>query len=199
MAGYTTGTLPGKTSTGGQDAFVRKYGLSGDELWTRQFGSESDDITSGIAVDSTGVMCSGYTYGTFAGQTNARGPDVFVCKYDFDGNVLWTRQLGGTDGDFANHIGVGDSELRGRDHARCFARPAGAGLREPGRIRAQVRLGRRPDLDSPDRILGQGTGTIGADVYSDASGVYITGNTFGVVPGQTSTGEYGSLRPQVRP
>src|SRR5262249_35937147 len=31
------GTLPGQTSSGDQDAFVRKYDFGGNELWTRQF------------------------------------------------------------------------------------------------------------------------------------------------------------------
>ena len=39
VAGVTSGTLPGQTSTGGGDAFVRKYDAAGTEVWTRQFGT----------------------------------------------------------------------------------------------------------------------------------------------------------------
>ena len=38
LAGYTSGALPGRTSAGAQDAFLRKYDSGGAELWTRQFG-----------------------------------------------------------------------------------------------------------------------------------------------------------------
>ena len=39
VAGGTDGALPGQTSLGGTDAFVRKYDHQGNELWTQQFGS----------------------------------------------------------------------------------------------------------------------------------------------------------------
>src|SRR5205823_600611 len=34
VAGSTHGTLPGQTSAGDEDAFVRKYDAAGTELWT---------------------------------------------------------------------------------------------------------------------------------------------------------------------
>ena len=43
LAGYAWGTLPGKTSSGGSDAFVCKYDADGTELWTRQFGSSGPE------------------------------------------------------------------------------------------------------------------------------------------------------------
>src|SRR3972149_9981058 len=43
VVGNTGGTLPGQTSAGGQDAYVRKYDPAGNEGWTRQFGTSADE------------------------------------------------------------------------------------------------------------------------------------------------------------
>lgn len=98
VAGSTDYALPGQTNAGSSDAFIRKYDTHGNVLWTRQFGSTNGDIAMRIALDSGGnVLVSGYTYGALPGQEYAGGQDVFVCKYDEDGNELWTREYGTTD------------------------------------------------------------------------------------------------------
>ena len=61
VAGFTNGTLPGQTSAGGRDAFVRKYDANGNEVWTRQFGSSSNDQAFGISVDASGIYVAGRT------------------------------------------------------------------------------------------------------------------------------------------
>ena len=96
VAGYTDGVLPGQTSAGGWDAFVRKYDPNGTEQWTRQFGTSDDDFAYGVARDATGVYVAGYT-----GQTSAGSDDAFVCKYDPNGTELWTRQFGSSTNDYA--------------------------------------------------------------------------------------------------
>jgi hypothetical protein len=111
VAGDTTGVLPGQATAGGLDAFVRKYDLDGNELWTRQFGSSSNDSAGAIAANSTGVFVAGYTQGTLPGQTSAGGTDAFVRKYDADGNEIWTRQFGTSSSDFANGVSVGPAGL----------------------------------------------------------------------------------------
>ena len=80
VAGYTRGTLPGQTSAGSQDAFVRKYDANGSEVWTRQFGSSSFDGTAGISVDASGIYVAGSTEGTLPGQKSVGSEDAFVVK-----------------------------------------------------------------------------------------------------------------------
>ena len=99
VVGSTSRTLPGQTSAGGIDAFVRKYDVNGNELWTRQFGLPLpgltiplDDAAYGVAADSTGVYVVGYT--TFLVSLTVQRRDAFLRKYDHNGNVLWTRQFG---------------------------------------------------------------------------------------------------------
>jgi uncharacterized protein (TIGR03437 family) len=52
--------LPGQCRTGsGGDAFLRKYDLSGAEVWTREFGATGGAATSAVAVDLSGVYVAG--------------------------------------------------------------------------------------------------------------------------------------------
>ena len=104
VGGHTEGGLPGFENAGGaplgpvsnwNDAFLRKYGSDGTELWTQQFGHERHDEILGVALDGSGsVYVSGYTDASFEGYTNPGGRDAFIRKYDPDGNVVWTRQFG---------------------------------------------------------------------------------------------------------
>jgi len=93
VVGETCGTLPGQSSAGSYDAFVRKYDTSGNELWTRQFGTSSYEWATGICVDGSAVYVTGPTRGAFPGQSNAGQFSVFVRKYDASGTEQWTRQL----------------------------------------------------------------------------------------------------------
>lgn len=94
VAGSTFGTLPNQTSAGGEDAFVRKYDLDGNELWTRQFGTPSIDRARGVAADVEDPVVAGVTFGTLPGQSNSGESDAFVRRYDADGNEMWTVQYG---------------------------------------------------------------------------------------------------------
>jgi hypothetical protein len=108
VVGQTEGVLPGQRSTGGWDAFVRKYDPSGAELWTRQFGGGGADVAAGVAVDDAGnVYVSGTT--TSALAEDARSFDAFVRRYDAAGNVGWTRQFGTAGGDNARDVTVDEA------------------------------------------------------------------------------------------
>src|SRR5439155_10236966 len=89
VAGNVGGALPGQSSLGNGDAFIRKYDTDGNEVWTRQFGTGSYDDVRGISADSSGIYVTGDTQGSWPGQTSAGGADVFVRKYDAGGNVVW--------------------------------------------------------------------------------------------------------------
>ena len=81
VVGATNGTLPGQTSAGGTDAFVRKYNINGNEQGTRQFDTARGGVAQGVVgVDATGVYVVGGTGGALPGQTSAGGSDAFVVK-----------------------------------------------------------------------------------------------------------------------
>ncbi len=97
VGGVTNGALPDQTNLGGSDAFVRRYDTNLDPVWTRQFGTADDELCVNVA-NSPAVFMAGGTTGAFPGEVNAGGTDIFFRTYDFDGNVIVTRQFG-TPGD----------------------------------------------------------------------------------------------------
>jgi hypothetical protein len=92
VAGSTMGSLVG-TNLGGADAFVRTYDGAGTEGWVRQFGSQSHDSATGVAVDPSGrVLVVGTTRWGGRGQPwiDTSG---FVRCFDAAGNDLWARSV----------------------------------------------------------------------------------------------------------
>jgi hypothetical protein len=81
------GSFSGQTSAGSTDAFVSKFDLEGNIVWSRQFGTSAADYALGVAADTSGVYVVGYTSGGLQGA-NAGGEDAFVRKYDPNGNAL---------------------------------------------------------------------------------------------------------------
>lgn len=79
--------VPGQAYAGFWDAFVRKYDFAGNEIWTREFGTDGDDIPWAIAASPSGVFVVG---AMDAGGSNAS--TGFIRVYDVDGNLQWTRQ-----------------------------------------------------------------------------------------------------------
>jgi Tfp pilus assembly protein PilW len=109
VAGATLGVLPGQTSSGSRDAFIRKYDATGAEVWTRQFGGTGNDRFFDVSVDASGVYLSGFTGGRLPGQSGGGTGDAFVRMYDFDGAGLWTQQFGTSAWDLSYAVSVGAS------------------------------------------------------------------------------------------
>jgi hypothetical protein len=95
ITGYTTGSLDGQNNSGLNDAFISKFSPTGTKVWTKLFGSASDDFATSVSVAVDGsVYVAGYTFGSFGGQSNGGTSDAFLTKYDSNGNVTWTKFLG---------------------------------------------------------------------------------------------------------
>jgi len=94
VSGVTMDTLPGQTSAGLADVFLRKYDAGGAELWTRQFGSASFDDGLAVTAAPGGVLVAGYAMGALPGQTPSGLADAFVRSYDASGAEMWTSQFG---------------------------------------------------------------------------------------------------------
>ncbi|MCB0062601.1 MAG: hypothetical protein KDE19_10820, partial [Caldilineaceae bacterium] len=109
LVGYTAGTLPGQSTAGGDDIFVRAYDTTGNELWTRQFGSDAADRAAQVASHDSDLYVVGYTDGALPGQTKTSqegSSDTFVRKYDVAGNPIWTRQFTISDTSWGHAITV---------------------------------------------------------------------------------------------
>ena len=184
VAGRTDGALPGQTSAGSADAFVRKYDSNGTELWTRQFGSDSTDSAAVITVYASGVYLAGETHGTLPGQSSAGSPDAFVSKYDSNGNELWTRQFGSSSVDNVGGIVVDSSGvyLAGRTDGALPAQNSA------GSADAFVRKYDSTGSELWTRQFGSPGFDFASGIAVDASGVYLAGAAGSALPNQTSAG-----------
>lgn len=107
------GGVSALSSNGWQDCFLMRISNEGDLLWARSFGASELDLVQGLHLDQNGnVLIAGYFNGEVNFNPNAApiiynavgDNDVFVCKYDANGNLLWAKQLSGSGSAFAKGI-----------------------------------------------------------------------------------------------
>jgi uncharacterized delta-60 repeat protein len=95
VAGYTT-----SFGASGADMYVVKLGSGGNVQWTKTIGGSDDDFANSVIQSSDG----GYVIAGYTQSFGAGGPDMYVVKLDSNGNVVWTKTIGGSNGDVANSI-----------------------------------------------------------------------------------------------
>jgi hypothetical protein len=97
------------------DIFLVKYDASGHVIWTKGAGgSPGKDIPQAATTDGNGnVFITGYFHSptvTFGATTltlgNTSDNDMFIAKYDPNGNVLWAKSAGATPTCHMNHKSV---------------------------------------------------------------------------------------------
>jgi len=185
VAGHIqSGALPGQTPSGGHDAFVRKYDAAGTELWTRQFGSASNDAGMGVSVDASGVYVVGGAYGALPGQTYAGDRDLFVRKYDTAGTEVWTRQFGLSGIDQVYSVSADASGV----HMSGIVTGALPGQTDAGGQDAFVRKYDAAGTEVWTRQFGTAAQEGAYGVFADPTGIYLAGGTGGTLPGQASSG-----------
>lgn len=185
VAGFVNGALPGQSSAGGIDAFVRKYDHTGTLAWTRQFGT-SDSDSAYVSADDSGVYVAGSTGGSLPGQSSAGASDVFLRKYDFDGNEVWTVQYGGSGSEHLRGVVLADGAV----YVTGYTSGALPGETHNGGNDAFII---KYDLDGSQtwkRQFGSGDTDLVQGLAADADGVYVAGQTNGTLPGQSSAGGY---------
>jgi hypothetical protein len=101
-------TLTNTDTTGfWADIYIVKYDASGNVLWAKSIGSTGQDEIASIATDPMGNIFVSGSFGyttsitigtntiTNATNNNGWGYDIFVAKYDANGNVIWAQGAGG--------------------------------------------------------------------------------------------------------
>lgn len=110
VAGYTRGDLDGAHPSGASDdGFVAAVDAAGERLWTLQTGdpAAADRFYAAVSDGAGGAYVAGYTSGSFAGEAGAGDKDAVVARVSGAGDLLWSRQLGGTGEDKALALALG--------------------------------------------------------------------------------------------
>jgi len=104
-----------------RDIFIQKLDSAGNLVWVKQLGGLNSDHGSSIEVDGSGnVYLTGYFGGTVdfdpgpgvTSLTSMGSDDIFIEKLDPSGNLLWVKQIGGTQDDGAFSLDIdGDNNV----------------------------------------------------------------------------------------
>lgn len=93
--GYIIAGRSNLTTSSFYDVYLVRTDYAGDTLWTKTYGGLADD--GSYSVDETSDSCfivTGYTVSYGAGYA-----DVWLIKVDINGDSLWTKTIGNTDGE----------------------------------------------------------------------------------------------------
>jgi hypothetical protein len=107
-----------KTASGTADVYLMRFDEFGNLAWVVTWGADSDspdgDSGFGVAVKDQNIYVIGKFYGTVdfdpgAGEANRLAKDygdIFLSKFDQDGNFQWVQTWGDTGVDLADDIAI---------------------------------------------------------------------------------------------
>ncbi len=111
---YLSGSFQGTTTIGTNvlvssglfDAYIAKVSPSGSVLWARTVGGTGDESGFGVAAVANGdvFFCGRFQNTASFGTTNLTASgvgDLFLARYDRNGNLIWARKAGGAGDDAA--------------------------------------------------------------------------------------------------
>jgi hypothetical protein len=92
---------------GGSGAGGTSTEAAAELMWVRQWGTSSNDLSEGVAIDSNGyIYVCGHSNGNIDGIANVGGFDVFLKKFDSAGNWIWTKTLASVEDEHASGIAL---------------------------------------------------------------------------------------------
>ena len=166
------------------DAWIGRFDGSGAKRWLQRFGTAENDTASAAIVRDEAVFVVGHVTGALPGQASAGGVDAFLRTYDLNGNTVWTRQFGTSGRDVANGVGTDASGIYVvGSTSDAFPGQTAAGGRDI--------FVRKYNFDGSvlwTRQFGSPRHEDASAVEVEAGYVYVSGNTEGALPGQTSAG-----------
>ncbi len=93
--GYAIAGSTFSFGAGQLDVYVVKLDASGNLQWTKTIGGPSDEAGISLIQTSDG----GYAIAGYTNSFGAGGEDVYVFKLDANGNLQWTKTIGGENDD----------------------------------------------------------------------------------------------------
>jgi hypothetical protein len=116
----TTGVIHGN-----EDVFIGKYDKNGVYLWAKRLGGSLSDYGNNITIDHNNNV---YIFGNISGDADLNGngvidpglpetktalydlQDIFISKFDADGNFLWSKRFGSNGPEICGGITVDSSD-----------------------------------------------------------------------------------------
>jgi Beta-propeller repeat len=191
---YVAGATFGDSAGGKDTAFLAKLdSAAGNILWIRQFGgTDAADIGAaayGVGVDALGNAYVGGTVTVFISELFGQQLDVFLAKYDPDGNQGWIQQFGTPDAEAVASVAVDAAGHAWISGSTAGSLPGHTNL-GPGAQDAFL-----AKFDSAGTLLwtqqyGTSASESGGGVTVDAGGnAYVTGSTAGDFGGTNAGGD----------
>jgi hypothetical protein len=94
--GYAIAGFTISFGAGEADVYVVKLDANGNLQWTKTIGGPKDDLGFSLIQTSDG----GYAIAGYTSSFGAGNYDVYVVKLDANGNLQWTKTIGGPKGDW---------------------------------------------------------------------------------------------------
>ena len=187
ITGEASGSLFGNSNAGGIDCYVAKYDVNGSQLWVKQFGTSSEDHSTGISAEKNGnVYVTGYSNGSLPGTSNLGNNDAFVVKYDASGNQIWVKQFGTSGEDRASGI-VTDSS--GNVYVSGYSSGTLPGNKNLGSNDAFIAKYNATGTQLWIKQFGTSSDDYAKGISIDTSGnIYVTGYSNGSLPGNKNLG-----------
>ena len=176
------------------DIFFAKYTKAGAFVWAKKVGGRGTDNSRAIAVDANGNV---FIIGTFESTadfdpgegtqnlTSNGGLDIFLAKYNSNGEFVWARNIGGAAFDFGNSFSVSSTgivTIAGSFSGSVNFNPAaGTNFIDAGSSSDPffARYDANGNLVWVKDIAGTGE-SAAQSIFIDAAGaIYLTGNFFG--------------------
>jgi gliding motility-associated-like protein len=96
----------------GDNIFLAKYNPNGNAVWATGPHGSGKDWSNTVCSDRSGNVCiAGYiassqlSFGSIIiSNTAVWGSNIFIAKYDSNGNIIWAKSASGTGSDVANSI-----------------------------------------------------------------------------------------------
>ena len=104
IAGDTrSSNLDVSQNNGAADLWLIKIAPNGDLIWEKTYGGSGFDVARSIEkTDDNGYLISGSSRSSNGDLTTNQGQnDAWVIKTNADGQIQWTKTIGGSDLDFA--------------------------------------------------------------------------------------------------
>jgi hypothetical protein len=188
------------TSKGGTDIFIAKYNSSGSLVWVKGAGGTAHDYGMGIKADNSSrvYLTGGFrvksTFGTYTLNASGGNADIFVARYDGNGNPSWVRKAGGTLNDYGRALALdansniyitgnygstatfSNTSITAADSTDVYFASWGP----DGNFRWVLKSGGVQDKSDPGRYIEMGL-SIATDPSGNvvASGTYRSNSTFG--------------------